>query len=131
MTPDSPITKQVDDFIREEIDTIPHLEALLLVWNSRPKQWTVEEMAGALYVDAGLSRNILQSLLRRGLLTSESKASQCYCYQSESSSRDSLMEALDATYRRELIRISRMIHSKAAPAVREFANAFRFTKDRE
>jgi len=41
----------------------------------------------------------------------------------------SLMEELDRTYRRELVRISRMIHSKASPAVREFARAFKFTKD--
>jgi hypothetical protein len=41
----------------------------------------------------------------------------------------SLMEELDRTYKRELVRISRMIHSKASPAVREFARAFKFTKD--
>jgi len=40
-----------------------------------------------------------------------------------------LMEEVDRTYRRELVRISRMIHSKASPAVREFARAFKFKKD--
>jgi hypothetical protein len=36
---------------------------------------------------------------------------------------------VDATYRRELVRISSMIHSKPSPAVRQFARAFRLKKD--
>lgn len=129
MPPDTPLSKQVDEFLREEIDTIPHLEALLLAWNGRSRQWTVEEMAAQLYVDAGKTRSILQGLVRRDLLVVISEVPERYSYQS--SERDALMQAVESTYRKELIRISRMIHSKAAPGVREFAQAFRFTKDRE
>ncbi len=131
MRENTPSRKQVDDFIRDEIDTVPHLEALLLLWNSRPKQWAVEEMSNALYVESGMSRGILQGLARRGLLVAEPGTTESYRYASVSSERDSLIEALDVTYRRDLIRISRTIHSKAGPAIREFAQAFRFTKDRE
>ncbi|WP_348269841.1 hypothetical protein P8936_00075 [Edaphobacter paludis] len=121
-------TKEVDAFILDQIDTVPHLEALLLLWNNRPKQWTVEEMANALYVSSGVARNILQGLTRRGLLARHG-VPELYRY--ESGKRDGLVQAIDAAYRRNLIRISRMIHSKAAPGIREFAQAFRFTKDRE
>jgi predicted transcriptional regulator len=131
MNEDTPDIKEVDEFILEQIDTVPHLEALLLLWNSRPKQWTVEDMASALYVSSGTARNILQSLTRRGLLAAGREISECYHYEPTSSKQDSLIETVDATYRRNLVRISRMIHSKAAPGVREFAQAFRFTKDRE
>ena len=123
--------KEVDEFILEHIDTVPHLEALLLLWNSRPKEWTVEEMASALYVSSGTARNILQGLTRRGLLFAGRETQESFRYESLSSKRDSLVEAVDATYRKDLIRISRMIHSKASPGVREFAQAFRFTKERE
>ena len=44
---------------------------------------------------------------------------------------DRLIEALDARYRRDLVRISRMIHAKASPGVRDFADAFRFAKDKD
>ena len=37
----------------------------------------------------------------------------------------------NSIYRKELIRISRLIHSKPPAAVREFAKAFRFKKERE
>ena len=131
MNEDTPYTKEVDEFISEQIDTVPHLEALLLLWNSQPKQWTMEEMASALYVSSGTARSILQNLTRRGLLIAGREAPECYRYKSASSKQDNLIQAVDTAYRRNLVRISRMIHSKAAPGIREFAQAFRFTKDRE
>ena len=40
----------VDEFVLEKIDTVPEIEALLLIWNKRPKVWSVSEMASALYI---------------------------------------------------------------------------------
>lgn len=121
---------EVDQFILEQIDTVPHLEALLLIWRGRPKVWSVEEMARALYVPAELAGNILRELAFRGLINETGTSSREYQYVS-SQTEDGLMELLDATYRRDLIRITRMIHSKAPSAIREFARAFRFTKEKE
>lgn len=117
----------VDRFILEEIDSVSQLEALLLVWNSRPRQWTLEELAGSLYISAEAAKNILDPLEGRGLLAS--KEAGLYSYRA--GDRDCLIEAVDGAYRRELIRISRMIHSKAPTSVLEFARAFRFKKDRK
>lgn len=41
--------RNVDRFLLDQIDTVPHLEALLLLWKSRPKVWSADEMASALY----------------------------------------------------------------------------------
>jgi DNA-binding MarR family transcriptional regulator len=131
MSEDISLSKEVDQFILQEMDTVPHLEALLLLWNSRPKEWTVEEMASALYVAPSAAHNILQRLARRGLLAASRGSSESYRYASVSSKRDRLVEAVEVTYRRDLIRISRMIHAAAGPALRDFAEAFRFKKDGE
>ncbi len=131
MKEDTPSREDVDAFIRDEIETIPHLEALLLVWNGRPREWTVEEMAAELYVGPDMARSILEGLTRRKLLTAKRDTPERYCYESISAKRDMLIQTVDFIYRRELIRVSRMIHSNAAPAIRDFANAFRFTKNRE
>jgi hypothetical protein len=120
---------EIDEFILREMDSVPHLEALLLLWNSRPKVWSAEEMAGALYVQAGEAREILQGLTRRRL--AERGAGDVFGYWGNAGEKDALIEALDAVYRRDLVRISRMIHAKASPGVRDFADAFRFTKDKE
>ena len=54
------VRKAVDQFIVNEIESVPHLEALLLLWNTRPRQWPMDEMAKALYVrstGSGLVQN--------------------------------------------------------------------------
>lgn len=123
--------REIDQFIHDEIDSVPHLEALLLLWNSRPRPASVDEMAHKLFVEPALARQLLQDLERQGLITAASEAAEQYSYQPGSEEKDRLIGLVDATYRRELIRVARMIHSKAAAPVREFARAFRFTKERD
>ena len=129
MSEQTPLTPEIDEFIQRELDGVPHLEALLLLWNSRPKAWSVEEMAAALYVDEGAARDVLQNLTRRHLAQRTDHDS--FAYDLTSPDRDALVAALDLQYRRNLIRITRLIHAKASPGVREFADAFRFKKERE
>lgn len=125
------VRKAIDQFIADEIDTVPHLEALLMLWNSRPKQWPVKDVAKALYISEDAARRVLQELTRRSLISQVTGQSESFSYQPESEEKDALLGALDAIYRREVVRISTMIHSKAPAAVRDFARAFRFTKDKE
>ncbi len=125
MTTESPQRRDIDEFILTEIDSVPHLEALLLLWNSRPRQWSLDEIAHALYIPPDGAKGILQDLKQRNLIASESDK---YFADPAHAQRDLLAE-VDRAYRRELVRISRMIHSKASPGVREFARAFRFKKD--
>jgi hypothetical protein len=129
MTEQNPLSRQVDEFIVEKIDTVPHLEALLLAWNNRPKAWPVEEMGAALYLADEAAERILRDLVHRGLL--EETSPNIYRYLSSSPQQDELIKQVDATYRHELIRITRMIHSKAPSALRDFARAFRFRKEKE
>jgi len=86
-------------------------------------------MAAALYVGDSYAREVLQNLTRRELATQAE--SDLFSYQSSSTERDTLVATLETEYRRNLIRITRILHAKASPGVREFADAFRFKKDRE
>lgn len=119
--------KNVDDFILEKIDGVPHLEALLLIWNHRPKKWATDEIARALYVHPDVAGKTLENLKQNALVTEENGR---YFYQ-ESAEKNTLMQAVDKTYRRELVRISNMIHAKASPALRDFARAFRIKDGRD
>jgi hypothetical protein len=129
MTDDREIRRQVDQFVLDQIDSVPHLEALLLLWSRRPQKWSASEMAKALYVDPNFAEQVLSDLSQRKLAIEISGAPDSYSYDAESEERNRLIQALDAIYRREIVRISRMIHAKGSLAVREFAKAFRFTKD--
>ena len=121
--------RNIDRFILDEIDSVPHLEALLLLWRCAPQAMTAAQIAEQLYVDTGQGGAIAEDLLRRGLIERNPESAGSFFYDPGSDERNRLMEAVDTSYRRELIRISGIIHSKASPSVRAFANAFRFRKD--
>jgi hypothetical protein len=126
MTEDS-LQRQIDKFILDEIDSVPHLEALLLLWNSKPRPWTPEEIARALFVSDDAARKILLDLARVSLAAPGTANAYFYA----SGDRDQLIEGVEKTYRREIVRISRMIHSKPSASVREFAKAFEFKRDKD
>ena len=124
---ENPTQKAVDEFILEEIDTVPHLEALLLLWNSRPREWSPEAMANAIYLSLDATQTVIADLERRGFVVLTDNHRFLY----RSTDRDQLIELVDKTYRREIVRISNMIHSKPAASLREFARAFRLKRDRD
>jgi hypothetical protein len=123
--------EEVFRFILDEIETVPHLEALLLLWNSRPKRWGKEELSERLFTREDQLTSLMQDLVRRRLVVAGADVPNQYWYESQSPEMDWLIEAVAATYQHQLVRISTLIHSKAAPAVREFAKAFKFTKEKE
>jgi hypothetical protein len=125
--------EEVYRFILKEIDSVPHLEALLLLWNSRPGSWTSEQLAERLYVMPPLAQALAHDLVRQGFAVAAAGegAPASYSYTSSSVETDRLVALVDAAYRREVVRISTLIHSKPSSSLRDFAQAFRFTKERE
>jgi hypothetical protein len=119
--------EEVDRFILDEIDTVPQLEALLLLWKTRPRWWKHDDLAAALYISADATREVIELLGKMGLVTRNNAGEYAYA----AGTKDALIAAVAETYSRELVRISRMIHDKAPSAIRAFADAFRFKKGRE
>jgi len=118
-------------FILENIDSVPHLEALMLMWNSRPVGWTCEDMASRLYIPFEKVSGLLNDLVRFHLIAESETAPAKFSYYSRSKEQDEMMRQVDEAYRRDLVRISTMLHEKYSPALRDFARAFRFKKERE
>ena len=123
--------REVYQFVFDKIDSVPHLEALLLLWNSRPSKWSADDLSKRLYVDRNVARKLLEDLSRGQLIATFPGNAEQYFYESKSAEGDHLIELVDLTYRKQVVRISTIIHSKASSAVRDFARAFRFTKERE
>jgi hypothetical protein len=119
------------EFIVKYIDTVPHLEALVLLWNSRPVGWTSEELASRLYIPLEKVNTLLRDLVRLQIIVESQTSPPKYSYFPRSEEQNELMRRVDETYRRDLVRISTMIHSKASPSVLEFARAFRLKKERD
>lgn len=106
--------QRVYEFIFAEIESAPHLEALLLLWNARPARWFVENLTGRLFLEHDTARKILADLTRKEIIRVVSGSPEQYCYESKSEEKDRLIELVDVTYQRQVFRIATMIHSKAS-----------------
>jgi hypothetical protein len=123
--------RDVDDFILANIDSVPHLETLMLLWCKRPQSCTCEELAARLYIPVDRVLNLLRDLIRLQLVATSETNSVNYQYCSPSAAQDDLMRRLDEAYRLDLVRISTMIHLKSSSPIREFARAFQLKKEQE
>ena len=122
--------QEVLGFIQEHIDTVPELEALLLLWQHRPNSWKVEDLAQRLYIPLEETRAVLLDLKRKQLISASPDEADTFRYNLDSPKRNDLIRRTEELYRRQVVRISTMIHSKPSSAVRDFARAFRFTKEK-
>jgi hypothetical protein len=121
--------EQIDRFIVQEIDSVPQLEALLLIWTRRPRIWTSADLGRELYVSADVAHDILRYLAQRRLIVETEERTGCYALQPRSADLESMLAAVETVYRRDLVRVSNLIHEKSSRALRDFASAFRFKKE--
>ncbi|MGH9648789.1 MAG: hypothetical protein ACRD4E_18460 [Bryobacteraceae bacterium] len=125
-----PSRAEVDRFILTSIDSVPHLEALLLLWQNPSQQWTIEGVAKRLWIDHEATRSLLNDLARNQFLSVIVGEQEQYAFRADPGN-DRILRGVAEIYRQEMIRISTMIHAKPSSAVRAFARAFRFTKEQE
>lgn len=117
-------------FITDEIDTVPHLEALLLVWESAPAAWSADDIAARTYVRPEVAAKILSDLEGKAFVQKTAAQPQRYCYDAVRDRDAQLVPRVSAVYRRHLIPVAKMIHAKGSPSVRAFAEAFNVRKER-
>ena len=116
-------------FLQDRIDSVPHLEAVLLLWERPERSWTREEMASRLYLPAEADAQLMEDLARSGLAEFAVESPRTYRY-SPAWDDGGLMAKVAAAYSRQLVTVARLLHAKASPGVREFARAFHLKKDR-
>lgn len=124
------IPEPVRQFIAEKIDTVPQLEALLLLWENPARSWSQDEIAARIYVATDTAASILQALQRRQLIVLQDAQLPTFRYNAEPGGTNEIVAEVAAAYRRHLIPVATFIHSKAPASVREFARAFDLKKDR-
>lgn len=123
------ISERVWRFIADNIDTVPQLEALLLLCENKDQAWTLHQVAARIYVSEQAAREILRTLQQRSLVSTDGAATVYRCAPA-TGSPDGLIDEVAMAYRRHIVPIATFIHSKAPASVREFARAFDFKKDR-
>jgi hypothetical protein len=90
------------------------------------ESWDAKRAAARLYAGEQEVGEILARLSADGLLHVEDGR---YRYRCESAEQREMVDRLALAYSRHLIPVTNMIHAKPG-RIREFANAFKFRKDR-
>jgi hypothetical protein len=122
------IPEDVLRFIETRIDSVPHLETLLLMWENRDDSWSEARVCTRIYITRDQARSVLADLVSRGFIESLSEpATGAYRFNSQGDEGE-LLSRVAAAYRRHLIYLTGLIHAKASRAVLDFARAFEFKK---
>ena len=124
---DDPISPAVRALLAERIDSVPELEAVLLLREDPTRGWTAEQAGTRLYVSTTVADYILATLAERGFF---SPTDDTYRYLPATPEIADAVDQLATAYRRHLVAVTQIIHSKPSRNVRDFANAFRLRKPR-
>lgn len=127
---DDVIPDNIKQFVLKNIDSIAELEGLLMFKSHPQKEWTRETLARSLYINEPQAALLLARLLEQGFIAVKgSEESPYYQYQPVSSEWGDRVEQLAELYKKYLVPITNLIHSKSKSRVQKFADAFRIRKD--
>lgn len=121
--------QEVLQFILERLETVPHLEAALLIWQNQSTEWTSDLLANRIYVSPAVGRAILEDLARQGLLRKPDPNAAVYAYEASWDAERGMLPRVANLYRRQLVQVTKLIHSKGSSSVRDFARAFQIKKE--
>ncbi|HYJ35109.1 MAG TPA: hypothetical protein VEV64_03055 [Rhizomicrobium sp.] len=123
--PDNPVPPEVRLFIFDCIESVAHLEALLLLKDTPEQDWDVSRLARRLYIGHAEATAILEHLTACELAQ---RSGAGFRYHTRDAERRRLIDALAESHARYLVPLTRLIHEKAS-GIRKFADAFKFRKD--
>ena len=115
-------------FILTTIDSVPHLEAILLLRCDPSKEWDVKTMSQTIYVSEKKAEELLVGLCASGFaaMRDRDKDNPVYCYKPVSSDLRETMDELSESYTKNLIEITHLIHSKTDKQAQQFGDAFKW-----
>lgn len=116
----------IQRFILTSIESVPHLEAILLL-RSSPSDWPVGYIAQRLFIPEKRAIEILENLCRAGFVSRT--AEDLFVYNPTSDQMREAVEELNRIYPRNVVAISKFIHAKTDKQAQSFGDAFRFRKD--
>lgn len=121
------ISADLKKFIKEQIQTAPKLEVLLLFHRRQPGPLAVEEVASELGFDIDTAQEHLTSLQTLGLIETTSDKSR-YHYNPVTSTLGSMVERLAIAYRKQRVCILSTILAEEPEKHRRFVEAFRLAR---
>lgn len=126
-----PIPEDIQRFILRNIDSVPHLEALLLLRYDPKAEWDAKMMAQSLYIGEAKAAEVLADLCASGIAVVQNVAKAVYSYKPTSTELKLTLDRLAEVYAKNLIEVTNLIHSKTGKKAQEFGDAFRWQNEKE
>jgi hypothetical protein len=129
MSPASEIPSHLLRFLDENIDSVPQLETLLMMFADRERSWRIADVASRNYITEQRATETLAALHRRGLVSPDGSP-PVFRFNPAKEEVVALVADLARCYQENLSFVTEFIHAKPSASVKEFARAFDLKKDR-
>lgn len=113
-------------FILTSVDSIPHLEAILLLRYNPKTEWDDRTLAQRLFITEKKAGELLTDLHKAGFLSVKKTDQPVFWYNPVSPDLREIMDKLSEIYSRNLIEVTHLIHSKINKHAQQFGDAFRW-----
>jgi hypothetical protein len=123
------IPHEVKLFVEHHIESVPQLEALLLLRKEPQREWQAADIAKALYIPEDVASALLADFVRRGFAIMVPHSKDRSVYHPREPETDRLIDELQSAYHDRRVAIISLIYSKPLNKVQTFADAFRFGKE--
>lgn len=122
----SELSKEVEQFLIKNIDSVAELEGLLLMRRESPAAYDASALARRLYIDQNSAAEVLRALDKRGFIAIAPDAGvEYFTYKPRTEELRQQIDQLEEVYSKFLIPITNLLHTKRSNAVQQFADAFR------
>ena len=119
----------VHRFLHDHIESVEHLEVLLLLSRTPERGWSVAEVAESLYSHPSSIKLRLARLLGQGLLREIEEG--CYKYSPRTVELHTTVQRVAECYHDRRVAVITLIASKPLDNVRAFSDAFRIRRNKE
>jgi DNA-binding IclR family transcriptional regulator len=124
------ISEGVKRFIREQIQTVPKLEVLLLLHREQSRPFTLAEVANELGFECDTAREQLTALETIGLIETNFERSK-FRYHPATKTLRSIVNRLAVAYPKQRVPILSAILAEESNKVRRFVEAFKCARSND
>ncbi len=125
------IPADIKRFILTSIDSVPHLEAILLLRQDPEIDWDAKMMAPRLYISESKAKELLEDLHTAGFAAITDMEKFFYRYKPITNELKEMVGRLCYVYAKNLIEVSNLIHTKTGKQAQQFGDAFKWQKEKE
>jgi hypothetical protein len=121
---DDLIPNDIRQFIIAGIDSVAHLEALLLLRTGAHENWGIPVVAQRLYISEKETTQVLARLCDQGLVIKNGSDPQLFQYRPKSVELARMIDRVAEVYKKHLVPVTNLIHSKPHTSIQELADSF-------